>query len=185
MGIIRQHPPVMLFMAAFSHDQEIVRQGKKMVIDRFGPILLESDFFRFDEFTNYYSREMGEHLYKQLWAFEQLISPGELAPIKVETNRMEEQAVSANLPHPPLSPGTPSRLLNLDPGYIDLGKLILASTKDHCHRIWLGEGIFAETTLIYTKKSWQSLPWTYPDYQSPAYQHFLSECRAELYRMLR
>jgi hypothetical protein len=72
------------------------------------------------------------------------------------------------------------RPLNIDPGYIDLGKLILASTKDHAHRIYLSEGIFAETTLMYTQKQWKPLPWTYPDYQSTGYQKFLIKCREYL-----
>ena len=82
-------------------------------------------------------------------------------------------------------PGGVPRPLNLDPGYIDLGKLILASTKDHLHRIYLKEGIFAETTLYYSQKAWQKLPWTYPDYQSAGYQAFLTECRDHLRQLRR
>ncbi|MDR3182709.1 MAG: DUF4416 family protein [Planctomycetaceae bacterium] len=59
----------------------------------------------------------------------------------------------------------------------------MASTKDHAHRIYLSQGIFAETTLIYTQKHWQALPWSYPDYQSGNCQTFLTQCRELLKRL--
>ncbi|MBO7722915.1 MAG: DUF4416 family protein, partial [Thermoguttaceae bacterium] len=76
----------------------------------------------------------------------------------------------------------PERPLNLDPGYIDLGKFVLASTKDHGHRIYLRDGIFAEITLSYSQKRWQALPWTYADYKNEANQVFLTDCRNYLHQ---
>jgi hypothetical protein len=113
---------------------------------------------------------MGEKLPKRLWSFETLISPDMLPKIKCLTNEWEAEFKT-------LADCSVERPLNIDPGYIDLGKLILASTKDHAHRIYLSEGIFAETTLMYTQKQWKPLPWTYPDYQSAGYQKFLTQCR--------
>jgi hypothetical protein len=72
------------------------------------------------------------------------------------------------------------RPLNLDPGYITLAKLVLASTKDHAHRIYLSQGIYAEITLNYRAGSWQPLPWTYPDYRRSDFQEFFTNCREYL-----
>ncbi|MBQ6775815.1 MAG: DUF4416 family protein [Synergistaceae bacterium] len=71
----------------------------------------------------------------------------------------------------------PVRAVNIDPGYIDGARLILASTKDHAHRIYLRDGIFAEVTLRYRFKQWQSFDYTFPDFQSRVYDKFLSQVR--------
>lgn len=181
MGHINSPPTVLLLIAAFSRDVDLLQQGLQQAIDAFGPLYRASSLFRVDDFTDYYTQEMGTELQKQLWCFEKPIDPERLAAIKVTTNRWEEEFI----PHKTGGTSGFSRSLNLDPGYIDLGKLVLASTKDHAHRIYLQQGIFAETTLFYTKKQWQSLPWSYPDYQSLGVQEFLTECRLYLYQLRR
>lgn len=80
----------------------------------------------------------------------------------------------------PLGRHAESRPLNLDPGYLTPAKLVLASTKDHAHRIYLRDGIFAEVTLVYRKGKWQPLEWTYPDYRRDDYQQFFTRCRERL-----
>jgi hypothetical protein len=69
------------------------------------------------------------------------------------------------------------RPLNLDPGYLTLAKLVLASTKDHAHRLYLARGIYAEVTLSYKDRQWQPHPWTFPDYRRVDYQAFFDRCR--------
>lgn len=170
MGEIKQPLPVLLFMAVFSSDVAAFDWSRDRAEARFGPIQLESKPFRFDTFTQYYAASMGEVIVKRLWAFRQLIDPAKLPEIKRITNSWEDD-------YKGLSSENVQRPLNLDPGYVDLGKLILASTKDHAHRIYLDNGIFAETTLMYTRKIWQALPWSYPDYQSEGYKQFLDQCR--------
>jgi len=74
------------------------------------------------------------------------------------------------------------RKINLDPGYITESNLVLASTKAYNHRIYLKEGIYAEVTLIYRKKTgYEPLPWTYPDYRTRLALDFFGEVR-RLYR---
>ncbi len=179
MGEIHTKQPVLLLIPAFAAEERALLWGREKVVELFGPIVLESDTFRFDRFTDYYAPSMGTELIKRIWAFENPIDPERLAAVKVATNRLESEYA--------LETASPAiaRPLNLDPGYLDLGKLILASTKDHSHRIYLQQGIFAELTLIYTKKHWQSLPWTYPDYQSKEYHEFFDQCRDYLFRFLR
>jgi hypothetical protein len=173
MGSIRLPNPVLLFMAVFSSDESAFDWARKRAEKQWGPLALESEAFPFETFTDYYASTMGEFLPKRLWAFKNLIMPGMLPKIKCLTNDWEEEFKS-------FANHTVERPLNIDPGYIDLGKLILASTKDHAHRIYLSEGIFAETTLMYTQKRWKPLPWSYPDYQSAGYQQFLTHCREYL-----
>jgi len=74
------------------------------------------------------------------------------------------------------------RLINIDPGTLSLGKFILASAKDHWHRIQIGGGILAEVTLRYDsgKKSFVKWECTYPDYAKPEYISFLNKIR-EIY----
>ena len=170
MGSIHFPKPVLLLTAVFSADSSAFDWVRKRVEEHWGALALESEAFPFETFTDYYAKTMGATLPKRLWAFEKLISPDALPQIKRLTNEWEAEFKS-------LTTSAAERPLNIDPGYIDLGKLILASTKDHAHRIYLSEGIFAETTLMYTQKQWKSLPWTYPDYQSAGYQHFLTQCR--------
>ena len=179
MGEIRKKQLVLPFVAAFASEQRAVDRGREMLSDVFGEPIFMSRFFRFDEFTDYYEPSMGRVLYKQLWSFGKLWDPENLADLKITTNGFEEEY--ARQSH---DTAAVKRPLNLDPGYIDLGKLVLASTKDHSHRIYLRNGIFAEVTLIYTKKIWQKLPWTYPDYQSSDYHEFLNQSRDYLHAEL-
>ena len=157
-------------MAVFSPDENAFDWVRKRAEIQWGALALASETFPFETFTDYYSQAMGATLPKRLWAFENLVMPDALPKIKCLTNDWEEEFKST-------TNSTTERPLNLDPGYIDLGKLILASTKDHAHRIYLSDGIFAETTLMYTQKRWKPLPWTYPDFQSAGYHRFLTQCR--------
>ena len=173
MGSIRYPKPVLLFMAVFSSNASAFEWVRKRAESQWGTLALESEEFPFETFTDYYAATMGVTLPKRLWAFEKLITPDALPKIKCLTNDWEEEFKA-------FADGSVERPLNIDPGYIDLGKLILASTKDHAHRIYMSDGIFAETTLMYTQKQWKPLPWTYPDYQSAGYQKFLTQCRVYL-----
>jgi len=172
----------MLLLAAFSRSEEVLGWARRAGIDRFGPVALESEAFSFTE-TAYYAASMGTPLVKRFFAFERLIDPGELAAIKRLTNGWENQCAAEF--HGSEQVGAP-RPLNLDPGYIDLGKLVLASTKDHAHRIYLGQGIYAEVTLQYRAEGgWQPQPWTFPDYRRADYQAFFDCCRELLRQRLR
>lgn len=113
---------------------------------------------------------MGPGLLKTFFALERPFEAARLPEVKLLTNRWEEEyAATAGLPEP--------RPLNLDPGYLTLAKLVLASTKDHAHRIYLSDGIFAEVTLYYSQRRWQVREWTFADYRRDDYQAFFTQCR--------
>jgi hypothetical protein len=70
-----------------------------------------------------------------------------------------------------------ARTINLDPGYICASRLVLATTKDFSHRIYLRDGIYAEASLMFQKNGISVFPWTYPDYQSEQYRPMLLAMR--------
>jgi hypothetical protein len=173
MGQPAPHPPVLLLLAAFSRHEGALDWARLRATQRWGPLALESSRFEFRE-TTYYDATMGPRLHKTFFAFERLVDPSELAEIKLLTNGWEaEYADAAGLPEP--------RPLNLDPGYLTLGKLVLASTKDFAHRVYLRGGIYAEVTLYYKRRRWQHHEYTFADYRRDDYQAFFSECRDWLY----
>ena len=177
MGQISESSSVLLILAVVSRFDDAFEWTRKKTTTSWSRVALESERFSFCE-TDYYEASMGLDLKKQFFAFESLIDPGSLADIKRQTNTWEEEFAEAgeyDLPRP----------LNLDPGYVTLGKLVLASTKNHAHRIYLRDGIYAEVTLQYRSKAWQKSPWTYPDYQRDDFQAYFSQCRDYLKRQTR
>lgn len=176
MGIIRPRQNVLLLTAAFSRHGEVFQWLREQSEKAWGPIALESPMFDFAN-TEYYERTMGPGLKKQFWAFEKLAPPNCLPEVKIQSNAWEEElAASGRYPD--------ERPLNMDPGYMTLGKLVLASTKDHAHRIYLDRDIFAEVTLYYRDGDWRSNPWTFADYRAFDYYDFFDECRNYLRKQL-
>lgn len=169
MGAIRPPSKAVLLIAASSRYDQALSLGRQQCESRFGPTALVSEAFSFTE-TAYYAEEMGVGLKKQFWAFAEPIDPGRLADIKLQTNEWEAD-YAAHRFHPERRP------LNLDPGYLTLAKLVLASTKDHAHRIYLGAGIYAEITLTFRGGAWRPFEWTYPDYRREDYHEFFTKCR--------
>src|SRR3990167_7167383 len=125
----------------------------KKMEDRFGAIDILSERLDFSH-TDYYRDEMGERLFRKIASFEKLIKPDELADIKLFTNSVEDEHLKENR----------KRTINIDPGYISMEKMVLASCKNFAHRIYLKKGIYADLTLIYKAGGFQSLEWTFPDY---------------------
>lgn len=174
MGQIAPHRRVLLIVAAFSRYPEALQWAREQTEIDWGVIALESGLFDHHE-THYYDASMGTGLKKTFWAFEQLVDPGLLPQLKIRANQWEEEykQVAAH-PEP--------RPLNLDPGYLTEAKLVLASTKDRDHRIYLSSGIYAEGTLYFHQGQWKTRPWTYPDYQRADYHEFFTRCREYLRR---
>ncbi|OGC96493.1 MAG: hypothetical protein A2W25_15005 [candidate division Zixibacteria bacterium RBG_16_53_22] len=139
------------------------------LIDAFGPIDSMSPTFDFT-FTDYYLSEMGSNLKKRFYSFERLVSPDTLADIKHATIAIEAGFA-----------GPDGRTVNVDPGYLEESKLVLASTKNFSHRIYLRDNIWAEVTMRYMRGKFVTHDWTYPDYSQPLAIDFLCRVR-EIYR---
>ncbi len=195
MNKISPNPkPVKLFIGMLSQDISLFDELKKKLKEDFGPIDLESPIWEWNH-TDYYSKEMGDGLKRQFVFFQDLISPESISEIKLKTIALEKQYLN-----PPISPlnkggikggcliakggqrGVGRRRINLDPGYLDSAKIVLVSTKDFSHRIYLGNGIYGEVTLIYSGNAYQVLPYTFPDFRTQEYQDVFKKAR-EMYKI--
>ncbi len=173
-----QAPVVKLICGVISSRVALLEETALAASKVFGPIELTSETMAFD-FTHYYDEQMGSPLYRCFVAFEPAVAADVLVEAKLATNDIEREFVSRCA-----GPGQPPRPVNLDPGYVESSKLVLASMKNFSHRIYLGRGVYGDLTLIYHKGRWEALNWTCPDYASGRYWPFLDEARAKLRRQL-
>ena len=170
MGDIGLQRPVLLVVGAFGQTTDSLEFVHAKVLQRWGAVQLSSAIFDFHQ-TNYYSPTMGSGLKKQFWAAKTLIDKGELPKIKHLTNEWEAEYADK------YKSEQVARPVNIDPGYLTEAKLVLATTKDRDHRLYLADGIFGEVTLYFQRQQWQASRWTYPDYQTAEYHQFFSDCR--------
>ena len=165
MGQARTPNRVKLIVSAFAPGDALLWEAKEALITEWGAIDFESGLLPFDH-TTYYEAEYGSGLVRRIWALEQLVAPEALAAIKLRTNELEQGwAVDGR------------RRVNLDSGYVSMSKLVLATTKNYDHRIYLGSGIYAEVTLHYRSGAFRPWPWTYPDYASSEYCELFAQIR--------
>ena len=167
MGELHDFEKEKLIIGVIYSDVEVYCDAIKMLIDKFGPIDAESERFSFSsEFSTYYDGELGGEGQRVILSFRDNVDASEQAEIKTFTNSIEAKfSVAGN------------RKINLDPGFINHGRLMLATTKNAGFRIPLSKGIYTELTLFWARGGWQKLPWTYRDYQSPKVQKFITEVR--------
>jgi hypothetical protein len=162
-------PPVKLIMGLILSREAPLLAIRRQLEATYGRIDQETVVLPFVA-TRFYEHEMGPALQRLFWSFEGLIAADTLARIKHETNAIERTYALAG------EHGW-RRQVNLDPGYVDLAKLVLATTKDRQHRLYLGRGIYAEVTLRYTGGRFVPWEWTYPDYRTPDYLAFFDAVR--------
>jgi hypothetical protein len=167
---MRQPEAAKLICGMIAADTGLFAQAETSLVERFGAVDLRSDIFPFN-LTPYYNEEMGAPLYRRFVAFEGRIDPAMLPDVKRWTNELEERFAA-------LRDAQLRRRINLDPGYVTAAKLVLATTKDHAHRLYLRDGIYAEVTLTFRRQSFQPLDWTYPDYRTAEYIAFFNTVRA-------
>lgn len=166
MGAIRKVAKVKLIIGMIAATSDLFEKASQHLEKSSGPIDFTSEIMPFDK-TSYYEKEMGRDLKRQFISFRRLVRPDKLILVKRHTNKLELK----------LSQHMKNRAVNLDPGYLDYGKLVLATTKDHQHRLYLGKGIFGEVTLRYTNGSFTPWEWTYPDYATPEYINIFNNIR--------
>ena len=169
MGTTTPPQPVKLLVGLLARDEAWLAAAEARLTAAFGAVDLASGLIPFD-FTDYYAPEMGAGLMRKFITHNDFIAPGGLAAIKVATNAMETELAQE-------LDAAVARPVNLDPGYLDGSKLVLATTKDRAHRIYLGRGIHAEVTLTWHRGAWRPTPWTYRDYQSEPYLAFFTKAR--------
>ena len=176
MGIATPAFPVLRFAGLLAADANQLEAARRELTDYYGPIDAMSAPIPFT-FTSYYEDEMGQGLLRQWVRFSTLFAPDQLICCKHQTNKIE-LILARQFAHGPRRP------INIDPGYLNRAKVILASTKDHSHRVYLGDGIYGEVTLHWSKTGWTPWPWTYADYQTPVAVNFLTQARDAYLKLL-
>ncbi|MBN3040759.1 MAG: DUF4416 family protein [Candidatus Omnitrophica bacterium] len=165
-----QIPKPVKFISGFIYSEEkIFNKTIRLMTKKFGRIDFQSKIIPFD-FTDYYEKEMGQNLKRRFVSFERLQKPDNFASIKIFCNKLEKKLLKKR-----------SRLINIDPGYINEAKLVLTTTKDYSHRIYLKKGIFAEVTLKYMNGNFIHLDTTFPDYRTKTYKEAFMQVR-NIYR---
>jgi hypothetical protein len=164
----------LLIVAVFSRHADALAWARQRLTDVFGPVALAGEPYSFHH-TDYYTAAMGPGLRKQLFAFEKLVPLAKLADYKHAAIELENELLRSG-PYPEQRP------INIDPGLLNLGKFMLATTKDNAQRIYLRDEIFAEVTLYFKDGEFRPWPWTYADYREPAVGEFLLRAR-EYYKL--
>lgn len=166
--------PVKLFVAALWADAEALASACSALIERWGGLDHEGPDHAFDV-TGYYESEMGSKLYRRLLGFHEPVSPELLVEAKLATNEIETA----------LSTAVEARRVNLDVGYLDHNKVVLASVKAAGQKVYLARGVYADLILRYAAGSWQSFEWTFPDFRDGRYEQELLKMRRDYLRQLR
>lgn len=169
MGEIKIPTLAKLFVGMISNEEPLFDKAKERLVDLYGPVDLESIIYPW-EHTTYYEKEMGKNLKRRFLFFQDLIQQDRLAEVKITTNEIERSFVRED----------GKRRINLDPGYITSAKVVLASTKDFSHRLYLCKGIYGEVTLQYKEKTFHPLLHTYPDYRTKDYIELFNSVRKKL-----
>ena len=162
MGTITHFKTVKLFCGLLSGPGADAEKAIALLAEHFSPIDSRSALIPFTA-TDYYRAEMGEPLFRQFVSFQELLSPEKLPEIKRFTNRLEKKMAAAG-----------KRTVNIDPGYMSDANVIIATCKNHYHRVPLKGGIYAHLEYVLKNKQLTFLPWTYPDFQSDAYLEFFN-----------
>jgi Domain of unknown function (DUF4416) len=156
MGIPRAPKPAKYFVGLLSSEIELLEFVETDLTAIFGAIDARSEILPWN-LSKFYENEMGLGLLRRFVSFSRLDSPGNLADIKLKTQLVEEKYRGTGSERK-------GRRVNIDPGYLEAAKVVLASTKNAGHRIYLKSGIYGETTLLYFEGAFQPCPHTYPDY---------------------
>ncbi|VVS90571.1 protein of unknown function duf4416 [Desulfoluna spongiiphila] len=157
--------PAKLVIGVLTEEKGLLPGVAGALVDRFGPADMVSCWMPFSD-TSYYEAEMGGPLFRRVFSFSRLVGQEGLADIKGRTNALED-AFSINA----------RRRVNIDPGLLLNARFLLATAKDHAHRVCIGKGIFADLTLVYRAGAFRPLPWTFPDYTEPLMIDFLTDVR--------
>lgn len=157
MAHIQPPEPMKYFVAILFRTPDALEAGKQTLIDEWGSLDFDGEDHLFDV-TAYYEPEMGTPLYRRLVTFERLMPPTELVDMKLQCNQIEDRLAVNN-----------HRIVNLDAGYLDHNKIVLASAKGAGQKIYLEKGIYADLVGRYKGGRYQPFDWTFPDFRDGRY----------------
>ena len=173
MSIPYEAEHVKLISSLFSPQKKLIDKVISKLEEIFGPTDWISPELLFDR-TQYYAKEMGWPLHRRFISFKNLIRPEVIAGIKLKTNELENSYLEDE-----------KRRINIDPGYISLERMVLATGKNYTHRIYLARGIYADLSLIFHRGSFRPLKWTYMDYADPEIIAYFNDVRKRYKRQVR
>jgi hypothetical protein len=165
--------PVKYFVGALYSSEQLLKKAITQLIQQFSPIDLESDVFGFTV-TDYYNSEMGTPIFRKFYSFEKIEKPDFVTDFKLISNGIELDLAIAG-----------KRKVNLDVGYLDYDKIVLASAKYGIHKIYLDQGIYADLALHYEKGNFTPYPWAFMDFRSKEYYPFFMKMRGIYKRQLK
>ncbi|MBI5640122.1 MAG: DUF4416 family protein [Nitrospirae bacterium] len=151
---IREGPEeAILFVGALFSNEDIFNSASQFLTDNFGNILYQSPLMPWD-YTDYYMSELQPPIFRSFIFFGSLIDPLVLVEVKHITHAFEVQTSKLK-----------KRMINLDPGYMTLAKVVLGSKKNYSHRMYLGKGVFGEVELFFKDGRFNPFFYTYSDYK--------------------
>jgi len=165
VGEPREPTPVKRIVGVLAASRDLLGEARTALENCWARVDMANEPVRWTV-SSYYDREMGGEIWRQYLALAGLVRPENLVDWKLKTNELEKAWLTER-----------GRSLNLDPGYVALDKLVLASTKDRAHRVYLAKGIYAEAILCFTKGSFSPWPYSYPDYACAATVDFFNRVR--------
>ncbi len=177
MGIPKEPRPVKYFVALLSNQEDLLLSIERELAPFLGSVESAGEILLW-AVTDYYEKEMGGGLRRRFVSFVPLASPERLPEFKLRANEIEAGHVCQLVEER-------GRKINIDPGYLDAGKVVLASTKNASHRLYLGEGIYGETMLLYESGAYRGCSSTYPDYLWSQTLSFFAAARLVYLKQLR
>lgn len=164
-------------MAVMTAADAYHQQAEEALEQAFGPLDRHSERYEFSRFSPYYDEEMGGPVWKYFVTFSRLMPMDSLVAMKLSAEELQKRFASAEQE-------SFRRTVNLDPGYLTGWNLVLATVKNHAHRLYLGRGIYGEVTLLFRRHAFEPLPWTYRDYASQAVIDFFAQVRCDYLKQL-
>ena len=165
MSHLTEPEDVKLICSVFSPEETMIRECIEHLEEIFGPADWVGPPMFFDR-TKYYEREMGWPLHRRFVSFTRLIRPERIVEAKLTADGLEQKYSREG-----------KRRVNIDPGYVSLERLVLATGKNYTHRVYLSKGVYADLTLLFQRGTFRSLEWTFPDYASSEMIGIFNEIR--------
>lgn len=165
--------PVKLLVAVLWADAD----ARQAAVTELQTVWGEVDFTGTDrpfDRTDYYLEEMGADLQRRLVTFGNLVPPEGIRQAKLRCNEIEDRLSSER-----------GRRVNLDIGYLDHNKIVLASVKYAGQKIHLGDGVYADLVARYKHGRYQPFEWTFPDFRDGRYDDELAQIRNMYLQQLR
>jgi hypothetical protein len=157
--------PVLRLCSCLTAEPELLSTVESELARNYGEVALKSPAFPFDT-SDYYREEMGDGLERHWLCFRELFGAERLPEYRLTTGRIEARLTAAG-----------DRRVNLDPGYLDLGKLVLASLKEAPDKIYMGQGVWAHTCLKFRQGEFTAPDHSFPDFRDGRFDAFMLEAR--------